>query len=85
MKYAEKYIKAYGTYRKPVTLNKWGNAIDVIVEFYDCGGDKARVYVRSWNGRTWNCVTRASFTKLEANELARKIIRTNTIDIKEFV
>lgn len=83
----EKLIKVYGSHKKPVNFRRYSedHTIDVKVFFYDLGGDRAKVEVRFWNGRTWNCITGATFTKAEANELARQIIHTNEINKKDFV
>jgi hypothetical protein len=80
----EKFVKTYGTYRKPVIFKKYRDTFEVIVEFNDCGGDKASVYVRKWNGRSWNHVAKTKCTKEEANNIARKIIETNEISIEDF-
>lgn len=81
----ENLVKSYGTYKKPVMLKKYSNdEIEVIVEFYDLGGDSARIIAKHWNGRTWNTCERGLFTKQEANEIAAKIIKTNSISAWDF-
>jgi len=83
----EKLVKTYGTYHKPVNFRRYSedHTVDTKVFFYDIGSDKAKVEVRFWNGRTWNRIAGATFTKDEANELARKIINTNEINKLYFV
>ena len=83
----EKLVKTYGTYHKPVNFRRYSedHTVDTKVFFYDLEGDKAKVEVRFWNGRTWNCIESATFTKAEANELARQIIHTNEINKRDFV
>ena len=83
----EKLVRVYGTYHKPVKFRKYSdpNTIDVKVSFYDLGGNRAKVCVTFWNGRTWNNVARCSLSKEEANEIAKIIIQTNEINKKDLV
>lgn len=80
----EKFVKMYGTYKKPVIFRRYRDTFEVIVEFNDCGDDKASIYARKWNGRSWNCIAKMKCTKNEANNVARKIIETNEISIEDF-
>lgn len=80
----EKLIKTYGTYFKPIIYKKYNDKMEVVVEVYEIGEDKAKLIARKWNGRTWNHVAFAFGTKAEANQLIHKINTTNEITNKEF-
>lgn len=82
---AEKFVKAYGSYRKPVILHKYRDTFEVVVEFNEVGADRASVNARKWNGRSWNVVLRTVCAKSKANDIARKILADNEISHNDFI